>query len=114
MPLSAPATHGRKARAGVDRAKHALGERSAGRTDGAPDYGCRLMNNTPYAEWNSAVTALFGVTWPGENEARAAKTDLRPLWGSTLCKAVCSETAKTALREGRRAGACRRILWRSH
>jgi hypothetical protein len=41
-----------KARAQVDAAKHALGERGpVWWTDGAPDYNRRLARNTPYAEW---------------------------------------------------------------
>ena len=40
------------ARAAVDAAKHALGERGAlWWTDGAPDYNRRLAKSTPYAEW---------------------------------------------------------------
>ena len=41
-----------KARAQVDAAKHALGERGpVWWTDGAPDYNRQLARNTPYAEW---------------------------------------------------------------
>lgn len=40
------------ARAAVDEAKRALGERGAPWwTDGAPDFNRRLARNTPYAEW---------------------------------------------------------------
>ena len=40
------------ARARVDAAKHALGERGAPWwTDGAPDYNRRMARNTPYASW---------------------------------------------------------------
>ena len=40
------------ARARVDAAKHALGERGAPWwTDGAPDYNRRMARNTPYAAW---------------------------------------------------------------
>ncbi|WP_114188787.1 hypothetical protein [Microvirga aerophila] len=40
------------ARARVDAAKRALGERGpVWWTDGAPDYNRRLVRNTPYAEW---------------------------------------------------------------
>ncbi len=40
------------ARATVDAAKHALGERGAvWWTDGAPDYNRHLARNTPYAAW---------------------------------------------------------------
>ena len=40
------------ARAAVDGAKHALGERGAPWwTDGAPDYNRRMAANTPYAGW---------------------------------------------------------------
>ena len=42
----------RDARARVDAAKIALGERGpVWWTDGGPDYGRRLVRNTPYAEW---------------------------------------------------------------
>jgi hypothetical protein len=44
------------ARAQVDAAKHALGERgSVWWTDGAPDYNRHLVRNTPYADWWSGV-----------------------------------------------------------
>ena len=44
------------ARAQVDAAKHALGERGpVWWTDGAPDYNRRLVRNTPYADWWSEV-----------------------------------------------------------
>jgi hypothetical protein len=40
------------ARAGVDVAKRALGERGdPWWTDGAPDLNRRMARNTPYAEW---------------------------------------------------------------
>lgn len=42
----------RRARADVDAAKIALGERGpAWWSDGAPDYNRRMAKNTPYAEW---------------------------------------------------------------
>jgi hypothetical protein len=42
----------RAARADVDAAKRALGERGpVWWTDGAPDYNRRLAVNTPYADW---------------------------------------------------------------
>jgi hypothetical protein len=45
-----------KARARVDAAKRALGERGPPWwTDGAPDYNRRLAVNTPYAEWFRAL-----------------------------------------------------------
>jgi hypothetical protein len=41
-----------KARAQVDAAKHAFGERGpVWWTDGAPDYNRQLARNAPYAEW---------------------------------------------------------------
>ena len=41
-----------RARALVDQAKVALGERGpAWWTDGAPDYNRRMARNTPYAQW---------------------------------------------------------------
>ena len=48
----------RAARAAVDAAKVALGERGpAWWTDGAPDYNRRLARNTPYAEWYASLAA---------------------------------------------------------
>ena len=42
----------RSARARVDAAKRRLGERGpVWWTDGSPDYGRRLVFNSPYAEW---------------------------------------------------------------
>ena len=44
------------ARARVDAAKQALGERGAvWWTDGAPDYNRRMACNTPYAAWFAAL-----------------------------------------------------------
>ena len=46
------------ARARVDAAKVALGERGrAWWTDGAPDYTRRMAANTPYADWWAAVAS---------------------------------------------------------
>lgn len=46
----------RQARAAVDEAKHALGERGpVWWTDGAPDFNRRLVANTPYADWHAAL-----------------------------------------------------------
>ncbi|WP_419731023.1 hypothetical protein [Lichenicola sp.] len=48
------------ARARVDAAKHALGERGpVWWTDGAPDYNRHMARNTPYAEWFSQLIALL-------------------------------------------------------
>jgi len=45
------------ARARVDAAKVALGERGpAWWDDGAPDYNCRLAVSTPYRDWYEGVT----------------------------------------------------------
>jgi hypothetical protein len=45
------------ARARVDAAKHALGERGpVWWTDGAPDYNRHMARNTPYAGWLSDQT----------------------------------------------------------
>ena len=45
----------RNARAAVDQAKHALGERGpVWWTDGAPDFNRRRVINTPYAAWHAA------------------------------------------------------------
>ncbi len=47
------------ARAAVDAAKVALGERGAvWWSDGAPDLTRRLARNTPYADWYAAHIAL--------------------------------------------------------
>ncbi len=44
------------ARARVDTAKQALGERGpVWWTDGAPDYNRRMARNTPYAAWFAAL-----------------------------------------------------------
>lgn len=48
----------RRARAAVDEAKRALGERGpVWWDDGAPDYNRRLVANTPYAAWYAALPA---------------------------------------------------------
>jgi len=48
----------RAARAAVDAAKHALGERGpVWWTDGAPDFNRKLAANTPYADWHAALAA---------------------------------------------------------
>jgi hypothetical protein len=45
-----------EARAAVDRAKHALGERGpVWWADGAPDLNRRMARNTPYADWFAAL-----------------------------------------------------------
>ena len=45
----------KKARAAVNAAKVALGERGeVWWTDGAPDYNRHLAKNTPYAQWYAA------------------------------------------------------------
>jgi hypothetical protein len=50
-----------RARARVDAAKCALGERGAPWwNDGAPDYKRRLVKDTPYAGWFSATGADSG------------------------------------------------------
>ncbi|MCC2974513.1 hypothetical protein [Massilia sp. IC2-476] len=47
----------RDARAAVDAAKQALGERGpVWWTDGAPDYNRRMVKNTPYAAWYAALS----------------------------------------------------------
>lgn len=46
----------RAARAEVDAAKRALGERGpVWWSDGAPDYNRRMVKNTPYADWYAAL-----------------------------------------------------------
>jgi hypothetical protein len=46
----------KSARAAVDAAKTALGERGAmWWDDGAPDYNRHLAKNTPYAEWAASL-----------------------------------------------------------
>jgi hypothetical protein len=45
----------RSARAAVDEAKHALGERGpVWWLDGAPDFNRKMVANTPYADWFAA------------------------------------------------------------
>ena len=51
----------RTARAAVNEAKRALGERGpVWWTDGAPDFNRRMVANTPYATWHAAL--LTGTT----------------------------------------------------
>ncbi|WP_378941918.1 hypothetical protein [Paracoccus sp. R86501] len=46
----------RQARARVDAAKRALGERGpVSWHDGAPDLNRKMVRNTPYAEWHAAL-----------------------------------------------------------
>ena len=48
----------RRARAEVDAAKHALGERGpVWWHDGAPDYNRKLAANTPYAAWYASLAS---------------------------------------------------------
>ena len=55
----------RLARADVDAAKRALGERGpVWWTDGAPDYNRRLVTGTPYAAWYAALTGASGDAPP--------------------------------------------------
>lgn len=47
----------RQARAAVDAAKRALGERGpVWWTDGAPDLNQHAVKNTPYAEWHAGLS----------------------------------------------------------
>ena len=63
----------RRARAEVDRAKRALGERGpVWWSDGAPDYNRRLVHHTPYGEWferaqrfADAILRLLDARSPG-------------------------------------------------
>lgn len=56
----------RAARAGVDAAKRALGERGPPWwTDGAPDHNRRLARNTPYAAWYAGLEPPGGPTCAG-------------------------------------------------
>lgn len=53
----------RQARAAVDEAKRALGERGpVWWTDGAPDYNRRMAKNTPYADWYQQLPAEPNVS----------------------------------------------------
>jgi len=53
----------RAARAGVDEAKRALGERGpVWWTDGAPDYNRRMAVNTPYAVWYAGLDGVESET----------------------------------------------------
>jgi hypothetical protein len=48
----------RSARAAVDEAKRALGERGpVWWTDGAPDFNRKMAVNTPYADWYAGLAA---------------------------------------------------------
>ncbi|WP_027867554.1 hypothetical protein [Massilia alkalitolerans] len=48
----------RRARAEVDAAKRALGERGpVWWTDGTPDYNRRMVANTPYADWYASLSS---------------------------------------------------------
>ena len=48
----------RRARAKVDAAKRALGERGpVWWTDGTPDYNRRMVANTPYADWYASLSS---------------------------------------------------------
>lgn len=48
----------RSARAAVDAAKRALGERGpVWWSDGAPDYNRHMVANTPYAQWHAQLPA---------------------------------------------------------
>ena len=48
----------RAARAQVDLAKRALGERGpVWWTDGAPDFNRRMVTNTPYADWYAGLVS---------------------------------------------------------
>jgi hypothetical protein len=48
----------RNARAAVDEAKRALGERGpVWWTDGAPDFNRKMVANTPYAGWFAALAS---------------------------------------------------------
>lgn len=48
----------REARAAVDAAKRALGERGpVWWTDGAPDFNRRMVANTPYAGWYASLAS---------------------------------------------------------
>ena len=53
------------ARAAVDDAKHALGERGpVWWTDGSPDWNRHLVRNTPYAAWFAAIGPDAGAESP--------------------------------------------------
>ncbi len=55
---SGPPQQRPQARAAVDEAKTALGERGpVWWSDGAPDYNRHLVKNTPYAAWFESVAA---------------------------------------------------------
>ncbi len=55
---AAPQEERAQARADVDDAKRALGERGPPWwTDGAPDYNRKLAKNTPYADWFAGLAS---------------------------------------------------------
>lgn len=53
----------RAARAAVDQAKRALGERGpVWWSDGAPDFNRKMVTNTPYAPWYAALPAAVAAS----------------------------------------------------
>jgi hypothetical protein len=61
---------GVRAKAAVDTAKRALGERGAPWwTDGAPDWNRHLARNTPYADWWAATGQILPRQGDGDREA---------------------------------------------
>lgn len=82
-----------EARARVDAAKRALGERGpVWWTDGAPDHDRRMAANTPYAEWFASLTGDAGTKWcvgskPRPSASAAPRGRRRPaqrLWPRPL------------------------------
>lgn len=62
------------ARADVDAAKRALGERGpVWWTDGAPDYNRHLAKNTPYADWAASLRQSPLRTTAGPGDAKRDK-----------------------------------------
>jgi hypothetical protein len=57
----APTEHRAAARAAVDAAKTALGERGpVWWSDGAPDFNRKMAKNTPYADWFENLSSAPG------------------------------------------------------
>ncbi|MDF3031879.1 MAG: hypothetical protein K0R03_2437 [Moraxellaceae bacterium] len=69
----------RAARADVQAAKVALGERGpAWWDDGAPDYNRHLVHNTPYREWWATQQASHRPETAAQPAARRRKHEARP------------------------------------
>ena len=74
LRADAPVEGRARARAEVDAAKRALGERGpVWWLDGAPDYNRKFAKNTPYAAWYEAVETA-GPAAPTSDAIRSKRT----------------------------------------